>query len=695
MSSATDNTTTATTDSSHIQPLISKAIPNETENTLSSTLNGMTREETSVENTTTKESTLVSDSTAPAMTDARTDKVAPSTTTSTAVTLERKEALLQEARADRIAWIYRIALPYRVHPPLNFALQESSLETHPSTTNQHSYLKSKAHESAAWNKFQESHVISLVPSAIPLLEHLYGISESHVATLATSTTSNTSQQQQPEQLFHERIQSLLPKHTWEDPRALPTPRQQLQAALHEPDSVHDRTLIKAYQTWLHRLSEPASAVLVQGMRNFCRHFCTSSVDSTHDSTPSHRMVQALRTYLHGTLELVRNHVVWKHKQPTEWTLVQRCLESFIYGQCYEHMALSLWNATEQERQEAWIARVELLQFVTPGHLEVVCLSDKEEGVCETLLHKAIESLRTIDQYYSPMEKLERIRSVYHSVNAGLSAALENATGSTLPSADDVLPTIIWAVLKAKPERIQWNLQLVEDFCPPELMRGEAGYAYTNLYGAVHFILDLDLNEPTSLSISPEDFRKGIESSRKKANEYIHSEMMMKEPVSFRNDYLSSVRIPVSMVREARLRNERVDLEWALEKFERDDSPETVPENGLKRRDSVQVTDDTTDKLPAGFTRSYSFLASNADDLKYSDLPKLLSEYKMLVRATETLISEKVTQSASDRKSKLKETQQALFSRAEQVDPSLLPKTPKSQTATPSKSLTMGGKKSQN
>jgi hypothetical protein len=355
---------------------------------------------------------------------------------------------------------------------------------------------------------------------------------------------------------------------------------------------------------------------------------------------------------------LKSHPAWRDQDLEQ---VKRSLESFLYGQAQPILDRLEWTGLFPMTEDEWMERLTQLQFVQPDHLEILCLSSETSSSMDELLQDPVKALLSIDQYYSPYEKLQRILLVYQGVNAALSEALNDhhqkknhpsSSERKLPSADDVLPTIILTVLRAKPHRLLRNLQMIEVFAPQEYLRGEAGYAYTNLYGAVQFLQDLNMDQPESLSISPEDFRKGLEESVAKTQERLSIGRTGSKDNDEDDEEAISTDISVWDVRQARLQGETIDLEWAIK--HQKEHPEKYGLDGSNNKAT-----DATAPLPEGFTRAYAFLSATPHDIRLSDLPKLLSEYKMMVHVTEQLLGERGARMAMEKKRKESEKSRQL------------------------------------
>lgn len=141
------------------------------------------------------------------------------------------------------------------------------------------------------------------------------------------------------------------------------------------------------------------------------------------------------------------------------------------------------TGTDDERLDrAMSERIQQLSWVGERHLE--CKLDRASVECRQLLYKAISELLGMDSALSPGAKLSRVRRACRHVLRLCSAAAP-------ASADDLLPALIFTVLKANPPRLVSNINFVTRFCNAQrLMTGEGGYYFTNLCCAVSFIENL-------------------------------------------------------------------------------------------------------------------------------------------------------------------------------------------------------------
>ncbi|KAJ0180254.1 hypothetical protein K1T71_003658 [Dendrolimus kikuchii] len=152
------------------------------------------------------------------------------------------------------------------------------------------------------------------------------------------------------------------------------------------------------------------------------------------------------------------------------------------------------SGTDDERLDrAMSERIQQLSWVGEKHLE--CKLDRNNATCRQLLYKAISELLGMDSAWSPGGKLARVRRCCRHVL--------QLCGTAPASADDLLPALIFTVLKANPPRLVSNINFVTRFCNAQrLMTGEGGYYFTNLCCAVSFIENLTAE---SLSMDRKEF----------------------------------------------------------------------------------------------------------------------------------------------------------------------------------------------
>ncbi len=432
------------------------------------------------------------------------------------------------------------------------------------------------------------------------------------------------------------------------------------------------------------------------------------------------LVKALRGFINSTVRDMEKHSAFgsfqrvgesdgNSENTTKDKLVE-CLEKFLFTKCRKDIDLVLsWEVEPRDdehyhtlrgsvkKEENPLAeagnknvyklvkdsevemhdKLKSLQFVTPRHLEIRCLASNSMN--EIDLSYPMQQLKSLSNESSPRQMLQTILLAFRGINVALNSAIGQQ--STPPGADDILPTLILAVLRANPPGLLINILFIERFAPVSLLRGEAGYAYTNLCGAVQFLRDLDVDEHMAdvsmgdgavLSIDPAEFRAGLEKCRTAMQMEEEEKKSAKATVDGSSDIVVSnfrhndidesapcfvMSIAASDVRHARSLGCITDLDWALQKQKdfmwkdgkvtTDCNTEKVEINGAV--DNTNLFPSGDPPLPSNFSRSYSYLSTSANDIRMSDLPKLLKEYRMLVHATESLLNERQTWRESERK----------------------------------------------
>jgi len=458
-------------------------------------------------------------------------------------------------------------------------------------------------------------------------------------------------------------------------------------------------VIAAYEEFAAAMLLPESAVTVQGMKNFVRNFASTGA-SKKNGEDDDKLVRNMASIVNGQIRSSYESLPTKNNSNSvasdtqgnghpDWD--RRSLESFVYGQVKtvidETIDRILGNGEGPQSpdspfpmtQMSFDARLEELQFLQPSHLELACLKDDNDSSTsqkklETLLEMPIKALQSIESFYSPYEKLSKVLEVYHSVNT----VLKNASES-VPMADDVISAMILVIVKASAAQTKASLKsllrdlhFVENFTLQEYKRlggGEAEYAFTSLYGAVYFLQGVELdydreeshsgNKSNRLTISNEDLRRGLEKSRaiaaKKNGKFgaakdgdntdsDESKGLISrgiEQLLGEIDYGGSSFVPtprqlsVREVRAARLRGKSLNLEWAMKRQE--EQPETEHCSGDSELAAASPIKSPSRSV---FTpQRYTYLGVRPENIKLSDLPRLLDEYRKLVLANEQLLGE--------------------------------------------------------
>ena len=140
-------------------------------------------------------------------------------------------------------------------------------------------------------------------------------------------------------------------------------------------------------------------------------------------------------------------------------------------------------------------------------------------------------------------------------------------------------------------------------------------------------------------------------------------------LSFVDIPILDMNAPTPMdIRQARLRGETIDLNWAIQQQQVNNQGQSSAAvvNQPQLVAPRTVFEQVEENLPHGFQRNYTFLnARTVDDLKYHDVEQLLQEYHMLVRTTETLLSDRARQITRERRLYQLQKEKALIEQQQQ------------------------------
>jgi len=566
----------------------------------------------------------------------------------TSVTMERKQELLLKARSARLSWINENPSPYfdRLHEGENKRME---MET-------------------SFSLLKASRVGQVMENAVSIASMIY-----------ETDPMNDEFNEDGENLTVVDIANKF--------------RQEVEITKTETeydDGGNNAPMLRAYKEMISKLCLPECAELVNKMKHFVTTFednveSLEKKDGVDDSQEKKLslLCTSMQKYLGTLYASIDSEPLWKNgdEVPSE---MKESLEIFVFSKCRDSISKILMDSSMEEKDTAMGKRLDLLQFVKPSHLDLAFLTEDE---WQTELAIPIAILKALPKLSAPTQILSCILDVHRGVNDSLSSM--NVEDKQLAGADDLLPSLILTCIAAQPSHILSKLRFIEFFAEDQL-KGEAGYAYTNFYCAVQFILELDLSDEEdssnpsdevdkhrpSLSISKEDLRMLIQKHRVGSEAPVEENPKINSINSKDNqkeDYTYSYAlpsIPESEVRSARLRGEDMNT-WARIWF-KENFPDSNYFNNFTVEEDNEETKSTKNhkppviSLPEGFKRSYNYLAADPKDLTIRDISALLKEYRMLAITSEFFLTDQAMRQSQYQKEKLKLARKRLKDDASQA-----------------------------
>ena len=561
------------------------------------------------------------------------------------MTPQRKQALLVEARKNRVEWVDASSSTYN-HTTRRNNNQRTVMEK---------YLESDRAEGTDGMELLRKSRVPMMTSAVEIVSALYsGI---------------------PARQIEERVaRQMMSQLSADDVKVVLTGSQRTKESEDEAILLRQSLPLvqkhaSGYEVFIQRLRSPEAADVVQGLKLFVSSMETSistklQQDQIKKSQIAAEAATSIHAYLDKNIKVLKTHVLWQKDNDDDFQLnCQNAMETFLFQKLHK----TLWNLICDTESDTDVEeKIQMLQFISHEHLDIPCglLSSDAWSV-------ALDALRFVDAQWSPTSKLVLLVEAYRGVTVALCA-------EELPGADDSLPAIILAILQAKPDQILSNLSFIQTMARPDLLRGELGYVLTCIFSAIQFLMDV--KDSSSLTISKEEFNLGLSKCKeenKKKDETREREYSGRQSAenaledvdrtdSVEDRQSTNFQISPRSVRMARIQGESVNLEWAL-KFQAESlkGMDSRVNEELSRSPTSEAS--TMYSLPQGFSRTYSFLGVQPEDIRISDIPTLLHEYNQLVHLCENLLTEKSAELAAEHKRRLKSARDQLESNAAAVD----------------------------
>jgi len=263
-----------------------------------------------------------------------------------------------------------------------------------------------------------------------------------------------------------------------------------------------------YAVFLDKLTHPRAGDVVMQLENFVKKFNINNLVGVREQlggdmdealdvrvTP---VAAAVHSFVRQVCRGLRQHSVWGRESGAVFAETAESVEKFVvtklYGQLFNPTAM------QQEQDRQLLARLQTLSFLTPVHL------DLPPALTEADFEAPVQLLRAVEAKRSPRDKVDCIVEM----NRAVQEMIQRAKGEEAqPSADDILPVLIYVVKLAAPPQLQSQLQFIQEFRHPDKLLSEAGYVLTCLLSAVHFLQTVRADQ---LSISRADFEERLRES---------------------------------------------------------------------------------------------------------------------------------------------------------------------------------------
>jgi hypothetical protein len=371
--------------------------------------------------------------------------------------------------------------------------------------------------------------------------------------------------------------------------------------------------------FLDKMKQGSAYPLVKRIKSFIEEFLGNQEEAEVQSDMVHSFVENMAIFL-------SEHQLWKEMDSEAMDQAVEALERYLMYKVYK-VAFYIPSTNDLEMDAKFYQKVRLLRFLRPHHCDV-------PGSSSETIELAVTELMQLDneQYKAPAEKMGFVLNAITILSNTI-----RHMNQVVPGADDLLPFLIFTVIRTAPKRMYSNIRYIQRFRRVSKLRAESAYFLTQLESAVVFVESADYS---SFSISQEEFGRGVKEMQIQIQKGMDSPASRtpSRPVSRGSssgqlsmlataggqEFLDTKGTPVSETSSDLIKFETDDTDvWGSSKFVNPFSQDTFT--------GSPVVPDSL--IPPGSSPiCEKYLITKFEDLTVSDLKDLLQSYRKLVES---------------------------------------------------------------
>ena len=222
----------------------------------------------------------------------------------------------------------------------------------------------------------------------------------------------------------------------------------------------------------------------------------------------------LKNYFSTIKNLIKNEKIISLFSQEEYLSICYELENYVLFRLYE----KIYPTTESAKDRFIYKKCKRLSFIKPENY----IKD-QKMISENLLETVIEYINDMDKQYTPVDKIKTFGKAFSILQNSMSFV----SGKKDFGIDDTLPSLVYAIVKAKPKMINTNFNFCKYYINPELDKKEYGILLMQIGMVIKIITEMKHTD--LIGVTEEQFGndkeppRGIKRSKNLQGQYIINE----------------------------------------------------------------------------------------------------------------------------------------------------------------------------